>query len=77
MPHGQTTMQLRTGEAAARLGVSSERIRQLVASGALKSTSTPLGKLFDSSDVDQLREMRRQRRSDVLQFAGADRPGVA
>jgi excisionase family DNA binding protein len=67
-----------TGQAAARLNVSSERIRQLAASGELEATRTPLGRLFAEQAVDELANMRRQRRLRMpLQFVGAGALGAA
>jgi excisionase family DNA binding protein len=71
-------MQLSTGQAAQRLGVSSERIRQLVHQGELAATVTPLGRLFSEADVDKLADVRRRRRAAApLQFIGAGAPGAA
>ena len=68
---------LTTSQAARVLDVSAERIRQFAAQGALKSTATPLGKLYDPADVHRLAEERRQHRSNMQQFASAGTPDAA
>lgn len=71
-------MLLRTGQAAARLGISVDRVRQLVHLGELEGTTTPLGRLFAEEDVDELADARRRRRAAVpLQFVGVGAPGAA
>jgi len=67
-------MQLSTGMVAQRLGVSSERVRQLYAQGVLAATSTPLGKLFDADRVDELAEERRRH---GVKLVGAGTPDAA
>jgi excisionase family DNA binding protein len=42
-------------EAARRLGVSADRVRQLADAGRLPSRRTPLGRLFLAEDVERLR----------------------
>ena len=51
---------LTTGQAARLLGISAERVRQLVREGKLDATSTPLGLLFDLRAVGELLAERRQ-----------------
>jgi hypothetical protein len=70
-------MQLSTAQAALRLGVSPDRIRQLERTKRLPAEWSPLGRLFDSGDVDTLAEERRQHRSDIKQFVGAGTPDAA
>lgn len=50
--------QLTTQETAARLGLSVDRIRQLAKAGRIRHEMTPLGRLFDASDVERLRAER-------------------
>lgn len=50
-------------EAGRRLGLSAERVRQLVRAGTLPSIPTPLGHLIRREDVDELAEARRQQRA--------------
>ncbi len=45
---------LTVGDAARRLGLSTQRIRQLIADGQLPCTETRLGRLIMSADVDAL-----------------------
>lgn len=50
---------LLTGDAAERLGVSSERVRQLERNGLLKSVRTPRGtRVFWASAVEKLIQSR-------------------
>jgi excisionase family DNA binding protein len=49
---------LTSSQAARALGLSAERVRQLAALGRLRSVQTPLGRLFDATDVEQLRRDR-------------------
>ena len=50
--------ELTTKETAARLGLSGARVIQLANQGKLKHQITPLGRLFDASDVERLRAER-------------------
>jgi hypothetical protein len=45
---------LSPSEAARRLGLSKQRVMQLVGAGALHPTVTPIGRLFDPVEVDRL-----------------------
>jgi len=49
---------LRSGEAARRLRVSQESIRQWVRLGKLDCVETPLGRLFDPTEVERLARQR-------------------
>lgn len=51
---------LTTAQAADILGVSAERVRQLVRTGELAAEMTPYGRLYARSDVEALRERRRK-----------------
>jgi hypothetical protein len=51
---------LTASQVARRLGLSTERVRQLVHLSQLNPISTPLGRLFDVTEVDQLAERRRR-----------------
>ena len=56
---------LTTGWVARRLGLSSERIRQLEREGKLKAERTASGvRIFHEADVDRL-ERERQEREDA------------
>jgi predicted site-specific integrase-resolvase len=50
---------LTRAQAAQRLGVSPERIRQLTVTGRLRCIQTPLGRLYHPADVLRLAEQRR------------------
>jgi excisionase family DNA binding protein len=52
-------------QAANRLGLSPQRVRQLVGEGKLAATITPLGRLISAADVTALAAARAQ---------SADRP---
>lgn len=52
---------LTTSEAARCLGLSAERVRQLVRAGQLRAVETPLGRLFPRDEVERLAALRRQR----------------
>ncbi len=54
-----------TGQAARRLEVSEERVRQLTRCGELKSVTTPLGRLIDARSVDELAERRQAQRTNT------------
>lgn len=56
------------GRAARELGISSERVRQLIRSGRLRAERTELGALIHPDDVERLRLERAARR-------GGSRPG--
>ena len=47
--------------AGRRLGVSAERVRQLIAEGKLPATKTALGNLVKVDDVEALAKARRER----------------
>ena len=49
---------LTTSQAARRLGLSSERVRQLSDQGALGCRRTPLGRLYDPADLARFAERR-------------------
>jgi len=55
----QTLEQLTVGQAARTLGLSPERVRQLVRQGRLPATPTPYGRLFNRADLDQFLAGRR------------------
>jgi hypothetical protein len=50
--------QLSVSQAGRVLGLSAERVRQLAALGRLTAVETPLGRLFDADEVEQLRQER-------------------
>jgi predicted site-specific integrase-resolvase len=50
-------------QAARRLHLSPERVRQLLKEGRLAHVVTPLGRLISPESVDALAETRRRRRS--------------
>jgi excisionase family DNA binding protein len=52
------TSLLTRGQAATRLGISPERVRQLTIDGRLPCTQTPLGRLYKLSDVEALAHER-------------------
>ena len=54
---------LTTTRAAHRLGVSAERVRQLLSAGRIAHVRTPLGRLLDPADVERLATERRRSRS--------------
>jgi excisionase family DNA binding protein len=47
-------------DAAKRLGLTTQRIRQLLASGQLAYTQTALGRLIDEDDLQRLISEREQ-----------------
>jgi excisionase family DNA binding protein len=51
-------------QAAGRLGLSTDRVRQLAAQGRLRFRPTPLGRLIDPEDVERLR-LERARTNPV------------
>jgi len=54
---------LMTGDVARRLGVTSERVRQLERQGVLKAERTVSGlRIFNASDVERLARERQERR---------------
>ena len=57
-------MLLTRGQAAALLGLSPERVRQLAAADILPSQRTPLGRLFQLSDVEAYAKTRHQQSQD-------------
>ena len=56
---------LTPAQAARRLGVTPQRVRQLLNAGSLLCVATPLGRLVDAKDVDRL-AAERQRRREAL-----------
>jgi hypothetical protein len=50
-----------TGQAARSLGISAERVRQLIAAQRLSGVSTPFGWLVDPASVEQFRTERNAR----------------
>jgi excisionase family DNA binding protein len=53
---------LSPSEAARELGISSERVRQLVREGRLAAVRTPLGRLISPEALAALAEQRRRDR---------------
>jgi len=53
-----TDEMLTTSQAARRLGLSSERIRQLSDQGALRCQRTPLGRLYHADDLARFVQRR-------------------
>ena len=53
---------LTPAQAALRLGLSGQRVRQLADRGELASIRTPLGRLIDAAAVDELAAQRQTRR---------------
>ncbi len=53
---------LSPAEAGRRLGLSVDRIRQLVDHGRLEATRTPLGRLIDAGSVEALAAERAAQR---------------
>lgn len=51
---------LSSKEAAKRLDLTTQRIRQLCQEGKLTFDLTPLGRLIHASSVERLREIREQ-----------------
>lgn len=47
-------------EAARLLGISRDRLLQLVAKGLINCQRTPLGRLFDREEVERLAERRTE-----------------
>jgi hypothetical protein len=60
------TDMLSTAQAAARLGLSADRVRQLADQGVLVAEWSPLGRLFDPVTVDALTETRRSRGTQLV-----------
>jgi excisionase family DNA binding protein len=58
---GMETPPLTRGQVAARLGISPERVRELTIDGRLPCTQTPLGRLYNLSDVEALTHERGTR----------------
>lgn len=58
---------LSTTQAARILGLSSERVRQLMVSGKLKHQRTPIGRLIDPRSIE---ELRRERAAGAAARAG-------
>lgn len=53
---------LSPAEAARRLGLTTQRIRQLMTAGILRHEWTPIGRLVDAAAVESLRLERKQRK---------------
>jgi excisionase family DNA binding protein len=53
---------LSPAQAARRLGLSGQRVRQLADRGTLPSIRTALGRLLDATAVDELAAQRQTRR---------------
>lgn len=51
---------LTTAEAARRLRLSKQGLRDLVAKGVIHCINTPLGLLFDPLEVERLRKARQK-----------------
>jgi hypothetical protein len=67
------TKKLTSGQTARRLGISTQRIHQLAATGQLAFEETPLGRLFLLDDVDRyqrLRQVRLRRRAKPTKASG-------
>ena len=62
MPHMETANWLSPGQAARLLGLSVQRVGQLIAAGKLPATATPLGRLLDVRDVQALAAERAARK---------------
>ena len=56
---------LSPAEAARELGLTTQRIRQLMAEGQLGHQWTPLGRLVDADAVEALKAQRDQRNRDA------------
>jgi excisionase family DNA binding protein len=52
-------------QAAGRLGLSTDRVRQLTAQGRLRFRPTPLGRLIDPEDVERMRLERARNANPV------------
>jgi hypothetical protein len=52
---------LKTGEAARQLGLSAQRVRQLVDDDAPTAVATPYGLLFRPADVEALAKRRAEK----------------
>jgi excisionase family DNA binding protein len=55
----QPAEQLTVGQAARTLGLSPERLRQLVRLGRIPAVTTPYGRLFNRTDLDRYLAARR------------------
>jgi excisionase family DNA binding protein len=55
----QPLEQLTVGQAARTLGLSPERLRQLVRQGRIPAIATPYGRLFNRTDLDHFLTARR------------------
>ena len=56
---------LSPAQAARELGLTPQRVRQLLVSGQLRYQATPLGRLIDADAVKALRIEREQRKGGV------------
>lgn len=54
---------LTPAQAANRLGISGQRVRQLLDAGRLNHIRTPLGRLVDPRDVETFAQLRQERRT--------------
>jgi excisionase family DNA binding protein len=52
--------QLRTGQVAHRLGISPQRVLQLVEAGRISATMTPFGRIYDVAEVDAFCKSRQK-----------------
>lgn len=52
---------LSVAEAARALGVTPQRVHQILAAGELRYQQTSLGRLIDEADLERLRREREQR----------------
>lgn len=68
---GISSDMLTMSQVGRELGVSSERVRQLVKAGKLPATWTPLGRLVRSDDVAALRKEREVTTGDKARLGAA------
>ena len=61
-PKTVTIPGLSVAEAARALGVTPQRVRQILAAGELRYQKTSLGRLIDEADLERLRAEREERR---------------
>lgn len=54
-----------SGEAARRLGVSTQYLGQLAAEGRIAFVATPIGRLFDPVEVERVRQERQSARREA------------
>ncbi len=60
MPANADMQGLTPAQAARKLGLTPQRVRQLADGGHLAYTMTPLGRLLDTADVARLAQERAQ-----------------